>query len=239
MASFTGTPTNGQATLLVTFTDTSTGTITNRSWSFGDGGTTNTVSTNFVYAYTGPGSNTVQLTVSGPGGVSTSTRSNLIVVIAYPPGDVTGTRHVNTVDSVAINQVYAGLRNSNAPVFAITGYANGDVNGDGQVNTVDSAAINQVYARLRTYLVTKIVPGVRTNSVPTWVSIYGMGFPTNTVSAVTIGAPVNLVLSNVVVISQERINALVPAGGGIGTGTVSVSATPSNRVISFGRFINQ
>ena len=239
VASFTGTPTNGQATLLVTFTDTSTGTITNRSWSFGDGGTTNTVSTNFVYAYTGPGSNTVQLTVSGPGGVSTSTRSNLIVVIAYPPGDVTGTRHVNTVDSVAINQVYAGLRNSNAPVFAITGYANGDVNGDGQVNTVDSAAINQVYARLRTYLVTKIVPGVRTNSVPTWVSIYGMGFPTNTVSAVTIGAPVNLVLSNVVVISQERINALVPAGGGIGTGTVSVSATPSNRVISFGRFINQ
>ena len=131
------------------------------------------------------------------------------------------------------------MRSSNSVVFATTGYANGDVNGDGRPTSADSLVINQVVAGVRTYVVTKIVPGVRTNSVPTLVSIYGMGFPTNTVSAVTIGSPVNLVLSNVVVISKERINALVPAGGGIGTGTVSVTATPSNHVTSFGRFINQ
>jgi len=239
VASFTGTPTNGQATLLVTFTDTSTGTITNRLWSFGDGGTTNTVSTNVVYAYTGPGSNTVQLTVSGPGGVSTSTQSNLIVVIAYPPGDVNGDLHVTSVDSLAINQVLVGLRASNSVVFAKTGYLNGDVNNNGTVSSVDSLAINQVLVGLRTYLVTKIVPGIRTNSIPTAVSIYGMGFPTNTVTGVTIGPPVNLTLSNIVVISKERINAWVPAGGGIGTGTVNVTASPSNSVTSFGKFINQ
>jgi hypothetical protein len=56
---------------------------------------------------------------------------------------------------------------------------------------------------------------------------------------VTIGSPVNLTLSNVVAISAEQITALVPAGGGLGTGTVNVLATPTNGVISFGRFINQ
>src|SRR5262249_15871603 len=42
VALFSGSPTNGAAPLTVTFTDTSTGTITNRNWSFGDGGVTNT-----------------------------------------------------------------------------------------------------------------------------------------------------------------------------------------------------
>ena len=41
-ASFTGTPTTGATPLAVTFADTSTGTITNRSWDFGDGATTST-----------------------------------------------------------------------------------------------------------------------------------------------------------------------------------------------------
>ena len=239
VASFTATPTNGQATLLVTFTDTSTGSITNRFWRFGDGGTTNTASTNFVYAYTGPGSNTVQLIVSGPGGVSASTQSNLIVVIAYPPGDINGDLHVTGADSLAINQVLVGLRSSNSVTFAKTGYLNGDVNQNGGVSGADSLLINQVIVGLRSYAVTKIVPGIRTNVTPAAVSIYGIGFPTNTVTGVTIGPPVNLTLSNIVVISRERINAIVPAGGGIGTGTVSVTATPSNGITSFGRFINQ
>jgi hypothetical protein len=44
---------------------------------------------------------------------------------------------------------------------------------------------------------------------------------------------------NVVAVSREQITAIVPAGGGIGTGVVNVVATPTNGVISFGRFINQ
>ena len=85
-ASFTAAPTNGLTPLTVTFTDTSTGTITNRFWSFGDSGTTNTVSTNVVYQYTTPGTNTIILTVSGPLGSSVSTQLNWIVVNpVFPP----------------------------------------------------------------------------------------------------------------------------------------------------------
>jgi PKD repeat protein/subtilisin-like proprotein convertase family protein len=79
IAGFTAMPTSGQVPLNVTFTDTSTGTITNRFWQFGDGGMTNTLATNVVHVYAAPGSNTVWLLVSGPVGVSSN--SALVVVL--------------------------------------------------------------------------------------------------------------------------------------------------------------
>ncbi len=86
IASFTGTPTAGLLPLTVTFTDTSTGTITNRSWSFGDGGTTNTPNTTVVYTYNSAGTDTVALVVSGPAGASTPfSRVNYITVTNIPP----------------------------------------------------------------------------------------------------------------------------------------------------------
>jgi len=81
VASFSANPTIGGAPLPVTFTDNSTGTIANRAWNFGDGTTTNTPATNVVHTYTLPGTNTVQLTVTGPVGVSSTTKTNLIVVL--------------------------------------------------------------------------------------------------------------------------------------------------------------
>ncbi len=78
-ASFSATPTNGGAPLIVTFTDTSTGTITNRFWSFGDGTTMNVTTTSLTHTYSFPGTNTVQLIVSGTGGSSTNTKSGFIV----------------------------------------------------------------------------------------------------------------------------------------------------------------
>jgi PKD repeat protein len=95
-ANFTASPTNGPAPLNVTFTDTSTGSITNRYWNFGDGGTTNTVAANVTHVYASAGTNTVQLIVSGPAGTSTNTQINLIDVassvlpegqVAYDPFD--------------------------------------------------------------------------------------------------------------------------------------------------------
>jgi PKD repeat protein len=85
-ASFTGSPTNGTAPLTVTFTDGSAGSITNRLWSFGDGGTSNTTSTSVQYVYQTAGSNLVKLIASGPGGSNTNSRPNYIVVSnAGPP----------------------------------------------------------------------------------------------------------------------------------------------------------
>ena len=158
---------------------------------------------------------------------------------AYPPGDVNGDVHVSGGDSLLINQVLVGLRSNTHPVFAAAGFANGDLNQTNGVNGADSLLINQAVVGLRAYIVTKIVPASRTTNVPTPVTIYGIGFPTNSVSGAAIGSPVSLILSNVVVVSRAQINAVVPAGGGAGAGTVNVSAFPSNGVISFGRFINQ
>jgi PKD repeat protein len=81
VASFTAAPTNGIAPLSVTFTDTSMGSITNHFWNFGDGGITNLETNAVVYAYNTAGVYTVTEIVTGPGGSSTNTRPNYIVVL--------------------------------------------------------------------------------------------------------------------------------------------------------------
>jgi PKD repeat protein len=83
VAGFHASPTVGIAPLAVTFTDTSTELIANRHWNFGDGATTNTLATSVVHTYNVAGTNTVQLIVTGPGGSSTNTQANDIVV--FPP----------------------------------------------------------------------------------------------------------------------------------------------------------
>jgi len=81
-ALFTASPTNGAVPLTVTFTDNSTGTITNRFWSFGDGTTTNTTLTSVGHVYNAAGTDTVSLTVSGPLGSSVTNRVGYVVVTA-------------------------------------------------------------------------------------------------------------------------------------------------------------
>ena len=83
VAIFGANPTNGVVPLVVTFADTSTGTISNRNWSFGDGTVTNVLTAGITHTYTA-GTNTVQLIVTGPLGVSTNTQANLIVVVIPP-----------------------------------------------------------------------------------------------------------------------------------------------------------
>jgi PKD repeat protein len=87
VAGFDASPTNGVAPLTVSFVDSSTGTITNRHWDFGDETTTDTVATSVVHTYNVGGTNTVQLIVSGPGGSSTNTQVNAILVA--PPCNFT------------------------------------------------------------------------------------------------------------------------------------------------------
>src|SRR6266576_2714872 len=51
LADFVATPTNGVSPLGVSFDDNSTGTITNRFWTFGDGATTNTTLSAVSHTY--------------------------------------------------------------------------------------------------------------------------------------------------------------------------------------------
>jgi hypothetical protein len=82
-AAFTGSPTSGVAPLVVDFTDQSTGTITEWTWDFGDGDSSTTQ--NPRHTYDGADDYTVSLTVSGPGGSDTETKSNYIRVSEPPP----------------------------------------------------------------------------------------------------------------------------------------------------------
>jgi len=85
IAAFSGTPTNIFATQFVTFTTASTGTITNWIWSFGDGSSVTNVSNASVnHAYANVGTYTVSLTVRGPAGSSTTTRTSYIVASPSP-----------------------------------------------------------------------------------------------------------------------------------------------------------
>jgi PKD repeat protein len=77
-AAFTAAPTVGQAPLLVTFTNQSTG-GTNYTWDFGDGATSTSASPTHTYA--NGGQYTVSLTArNGSGGEDTATRVNYIQV---------------------------------------------------------------------------------------------------------------------------------------------------------------
>jgi PKD repeat protein len=116
VAGFSASTTIGPVPLAVTFTDTSSvGSITNRYWSFGDGNTTNfATATNPVHTYTTAGTNTVSLTVSGPGGTNTLSRFGYITVTnALAPVITTGLTLTNAllqVGNVAV--VVAGDTNA-------------------------------------------------------------------------------------------------------------------------------
>ena len=81
VASFTLRPTDGVAPLTVTFTDTSTGNITNWFWNFGYGNTTNVAVPTVGHTYSTSGVFTVTETVTGLGGSSTATRSRYVTVL--------------------------------------------------------------------------------------------------------------------------------------------------------------
>ena len=80
VAAFSVTPTLIGESNSVTFTDFSTGPITNRFWTFDDGTTSNTLATTVPHTYNGVGVYTVALTVYGPAGYDQLTLSNAVTV---------------------------------------------------------------------------------------------------------------------------------------------------------------
>jgi FOG: PKD repeat len=78
VANFTATPLSGTAPLTVQFNDTSTGSPTSWSWSFGDGGTS--IGQNPSHTYSTAGTYTVNLTATNAGGSNTTAKAGYIVV---------------------------------------------------------------------------------------------------------------------------------------------------------------
>lgn len=80
VASFTVSKTSGDVPLTVNFTSTSNGNITSYSWTFGDGGTSGSM--NPSHTYNSDGTFTARLTVTGPGGSSSASKT----ITAEDPG---------------------------------------------------------------------------------------------------------------------------------------------------------
>ena len=78
VAAFEGTPTSGPVPLPVAFTDKSTGTITSWAWDFNNDGTIDSTEQNPTMTYTGSGSYSVKLTVTGPDYSDEETKNNYI-----------------------------------------------------------------------------------------------------------------------------------------------------------------
>jgi len=79
-ANFSGSPTSGEFPIQVNFTDSSTGTISTRNWTFGDGGTSGQTNPSHTYQYAGKF--TVTLTASGTYGTDVMTKTDYINVVS-------------------------------------------------------------------------------------------------------------------------------------------------------------
>ncbi len=121
-AFFSASSATGAVPLTVTFTDNSTGTITNRFWSFGDGATSNLTLTTVAHTYNVTGTDTVRLIVSGPLGNNTNTQVNLIVAVNPPQLMVSpSTKNFGTVViGQTSNQLFSVI---NAGGLTLTGSA--------------------------------------------------------------------------------------------------------------------
>jgi len=98
VAAFTGTPRSGDAPLEVVFdSSASTGVITGYAWDFDNDGDTDSTAPSPTYTYSNPGTYTVKLTVSGPGGSDDEVKTDYIVVNAAAPATIEVTLDPGTV----------------------------------------------------------------------------------------------------------------------------------------------
>jgi len=87
-ADFTAAPTSGYAPLTVQFTDTSTGNPAQWQWDVNNDGVVDYTVQNPTHTYSSPGTYSVRLTVSNPGGSDTLIKTGYITVNAPPTTNI-------------------------------------------------------------------------------------------------------------------------------------------------------
>jgi PKD repeat protein len=152
VANFSASPTNGAVPLMnVAFADTSTGTITNWSWDFGDGNTLpNTTTANPRHTYLNAGTYSPSLTVIGPGGTSSTNRLDYIVVTNPPP---VANFVANQTSGLAPLRVRFANTSSSLVTNASWSF------GDGGILNTNASAVTHTYANVGTYSVSLTVIG--------------------------------------------------------------------------------
>jgi len=149
VAGFSGTPTNIFVTQTVTFTDASSGSITNWIWNFGDGtSVTNASNVSVNHAYAVVGTNTVSLVVNGAGGSSANTLANYIVVKPKPALGkpvLSGTSLILSGVNGPAGQQYRILSTTNValPLASWTPVYTNTFNSDGSYGYTNSTLVNK------------------------------------------------------------------------------------------------
>lgn len=120
---FTADAVSGQVPFTVHFTDATPGNVTAWSWDFGDGATSTEQSP--FHTYVTPGSYTVSLTATGPGGSNTETKENFITAGQpltsdnYNGGIPLTTVQNGTVSGGIWSDVYPGFATSAEKTFTL------------------------------------------------------------------------------------------------------------------------
>jgi PKD repeat protein/FtsP/CotA-like multicopper oxidase with cupredoxin domain len=151
-ANFNASPTNGPPPLSVSFNDPSSGTITNWFWNFGDGSTTNVTTPVVSHVYTNAGTYSVTLTVIGPCGSNTITKTNYIVVTSCPPPTA-----IFTGNPTSGSGILTVLFNSTTTGSVTNWFWNF---GDGSTTNVPTSGVSHTYTNAGTYSVTLTVSGL-------------------------------------------------------------------------------
>ncbi len=146
VAAFFAIPSSGVAPKIIPFTNVSSGNITSYAWDFGDGGTSTLESPS--YNYTTPGTYTVSLTVAGPGGVDTQTRTNYVTISGPPP--VAGFTGTPLTGVAPLNVSFSDSSTGNVATYAWTF-------GDGGTSTLQNPSYD--YVTPGTYSVALTVTG--------------------------------------------------------------------------------
>lgn len=156
-ASFTASTNTGTAPLTVTFTDNSTGLITNRFWSFSDGFTTNTTATSLTRTFTTTGTNLATLIVRDALASSTNSLNIVVTGPTQPPtiGEVSlsGTSLIitGTNGTAGANYLLLGATNLTLPMTNWTILSTNQFGPGGSVNVTNplDPAAPQWFYRLR------------------------------------------------------------------------------------------
>ncbi len=136
-ADFSANTTTGVAPLTVAFTDESSGTAPlTYAWDFEDNGTVDAITQNATHTYLAAGNYTVNLTVTGPGGIDSEVRTDYITVTEPPAAPVAAFSANTTTGAAPLTVAFTDESSGTAPLT----YA-WDLNNNG---VIDSSSPNPV-----------------------------------------------------------------------------------------------
>jgi len=196
-ASFTVYPTSGLSPLKVKFNNLSEGYIQSWLWHFGDG--EKSATKNPVHTYSNPGSYTVTLTASGPGGIGSKTIASCIQVEKIEDVIVSFIAK-NTRGLAPLDVQFLNLTRDNVTSWLWDF-------GDGTTSTEENP--NHVYTKTGNYSVTLTADNIYTSQKNDYVQISGRSIQGRVLAGDVNGDEPGNGLAGYIVEAHIRLNAIL------------------------------